>query len=791
MAKTAKHREPTTRPTKEQHIMSKNLAQIARHVFPILVLMWLAGCAGSSNDNTPGGGGTTPAEGGTSYTVGGAVTGLLGTVVLQNNGGNDLSLSANSAFAFTATAVTGSNYSVTVLTQPGSQTCAVAHGAGTVSEANVTDVTVTCSSPLPSLALFAGVMEAGNGSVDGVGAAARFNFPQSVATDSAGNIYVADSNNDTIRKITPGGVVTTLAGTAGVRGDTDATGAAASFNEPRGVATDSAGNVYVSSNATIRKITPAGVVSTLAGMAGLFGSTDATGAAARFGGSQGIATDSAGNVYVADGNAIRKVTPAGAVTTFAGTAASSGNTDATGAAASFLGPFGVATDSEGNVYVADTNNNTIRKITPGGVVTTFAGTAGVRGGTDATGAAASFNGPAGVATDSAGNVYVADDNNATIRKITPAGVVTTLAGTAGSLGNTDATGAAASFRFPTSVTTDSAGNVYVADEGNSTIRKITPAGVVSTLAGSSVTGNTDATGAAARFLNPNGVATDSAGNVYVSDTLNSTIRKITPAGAVTTLAGSAGSNGSIDATGAAARFWNPSGVAADGAGNVYVADTVNSNIRKITPAGAVTRLAGAGPGTKFLFPQGVATDGAGNVYVADTRFSAIRKITPAGEVTGLAGLTGFPGSTDATGAAASFLFPSGVAADSAGNVYVADSGNNTIRKITPAGEVTTLAGTAGVIGSTDATGPAASFFGPTGVAIDSAGNVYVADNGNHTIRKITPAGAVSTVVGVAGQAGFASGALPGLLDRPSAIAISGTSLYITLLNGVAVVQNLP
>ena len=314
-------------------------------------------------------------------------------------------------------------------------------------------------------------------------------------------------------------------------------------------------------------------------------------------------------------------------------------------------------------------------------------------------------------------------------------------------------------------------------------------------------GNVDGIGAAARFRSPQGLATDSAGNVYVADSLNHTIRKITPAGVVTTLAGTAGVTGSTDATGAAARFNSPLGVATDDAGNVYVADFGNHTIRKITPAGAVTTLAGTagvtgstdatGAAARFSSPLGVATDSAGNVYVGDTNNNTVRKITPAGVVTTLAGTAGVTGSTDATGAAASFFAPLGVATDSAGNVYVADLGNHTIRKITPAGVVTTLAGTAGAFGSTDATGAAARFDGPFGVATDSAGNVYVADSGNSTLRKITPAGAVSTLAGVAGQTGFAPGALPGLLGNPSGVAVSGTSLYITIYNGVAVVQNLP
>jgi ribosomal protein S11 len=604
-------------------------------------------------------------------------------------------------------------------------------------------------------------------SEDGTGRAARFNLPRGVATDSSGNVYVADTSNNTIRKITPAGAVTTLAGLAGFTGSADGTGSAARFKHPGGVATDSSGNVYVadSYNFTIRKITPAGAVTTLAGLAGSSGSADGTGSAARFYVQWGVATDSSGNVYVADSynHTIRKITPAGAVTTLAGLAGTSGSADGTGSAGRFNEPFGLATDSSGNVYVGDTFNNTIRKITPAGAVTTLAGLAGGSGSDDGTGSAARFYGPAAVTTDSSGNVYVTDTANDTIRKITPAGAVTTLAG-AGSWGSADGTGSAARFYNPLGVATDSSGNVYVADYNNSTIRKITPAGAVTTVAGlADGSGSADGTGSAARFNAPFGVATDSGGNVYVADSYNDTIRKITLAGAVTTLAGLAGSSGHANGTASAARFYEPRGVATDSGGNVYVADTYNSTIRKITPEGAVTTLAGlagslgSADGTasaaRFYEPLGVATDSSGNVYVADTYNSTIRKITPAGAVTTLAGLAGSSGSADGTGSAARFNAPFGLATDSSGNVYVADSYNYTIRKITPAGAVTTLAGLAGSSGSADGTASAARFYEPLGVATDSSGNVYVADSLNNTIRKITPTGAVTTLAGPGGSSG--------------------------------------
>ena len=762
----------------------------------VLAMLLVTGCGGD------GGGGTSP-----TYTIGGTVAGLSGTVVLQNNSAGNLTMSTDGTFTFAGTYANGTAYNVTILTQPMGEHCAVTSASGMVSGAPVTAPTVTCQGP--GLALFAG-NPFGAGAADGTGAAASFWEPTSVATDSAGNAYVADFSNDTIRKVTPSGVVTTLAGMPGVMGSADGTGAAARFDGPVGVAVDGAGNVYVadSANNTIRKITADGVVTTLAGTPGVTGSADGTGAAASFNMPQGVATDGAGNVYVADlsNNTIRKITAAGVVTTLAGTAGVTGAANGTGAAATFDGPNSVATDSTGNVYVADFSNDTIRKVTPSGVVTTLAGTPQDSGSADGTGAAARFNQPLGVATDDAGNIYVADAGNDTIRKITSAGTVTTLAGTAGVAGAADGTGAAARFDHPSGVAVDASGNIYVADSFSNTIRKVTHTAVVTTVAGTSWTtaeGSTDGTGAAARFLYPQGIATDGAGNVYVADTLNDTIRKITPTAEVTTLAGKAGVSGSANGTGEEARFYNPAGVATDSAGNVYVADWLNATIRKITSGGTVTTLAGTagltgsadgtGAAARFYYPLGVAVDGSGNIYVADSGNNIIRKITPAGVVTTLAGTAGVTGAANGTGAAASFNGPQGVATDGAGNIYVADAINGIIRKITPAGAVTTLAGTAGVSGSADGTGAAASFLFPQGLATDSVGDVYVADRGNNTIRKVTPDGVVTTIAGQPGPGHgyFSPGALPGGLSSPWSVALFGTTLYTQSNNGIVEVTDVP
>jgi sugar lactone lactonase YvrE len=599
----------------------------------------------------------------------------------------------------------------------------------------------------------------GPGSADGTGTAATFLSPLGIALGPDGFLYVAEGGNHRIRKISPAGVVTTLAG--GALGYADGTGSSASFNGPGGVAVDSSGTVYVADtwNNRIRKVTPAGVVTTLAG-SGTAAFADGTGTAASFFRPNGVAVDGSGNLVVADGSncRIRRVTPAGVVTTIAGSGVF-GYADGAAAAAAFNVPYGVAVDASGNVFVADTGNNRIRKVTPAGAVTTLAGS-GFQGTTDGPGSTATINYPRAVAVDGSGNVWVVDDTSL-VRKVTPAGVVSTFAGT-GAMGGADGTGTAAAFSTPWGIAVDGAGNLYVADTTNNRIRKVSPAAVVTTLAGSGTAGAVNGTGTAASFYLPAGVAADRFGNVYVADTYNNRIRKIAPGGVVTTLAGRA-SPGAQDGPGATATFYYPEGVAVDGAGLVYVGDSNSNLIRKVALDGTVSTLAGSGDAgfadgqgaaASFDHPAGLAVDGAGNVYVADVYNNTIRKVTPGGSVTTFAG-SGLQGAANGTGTAASFRRPAAVAVDAAGNLYVGDGANHMIRKITPGGVVTTLAGS-GSNGSADGTGTAASFFAPDGVAVDPAGTVWVADRAAHAIRKVTPAGVVTTVGG-SGTRGSADG----------------------------------
>jgi sugar lactone lactonase YvrE len=679
---------------------------------------------------------------------------------------------------------------------------------------------------------------------DGTGTAATFNNARGIAVDSAGNVYVGDRDNHRIRRITPEGVVSTFAGN-GTSGSTNATGTNATFASPQGVAVDSAGNVYVAQSNLVRKISPLGVVTTLAGgrTAGALPEYDGTGTNAKIVAIT-ITVDLSGNVYTMNAtgstHTIRKITPAGVVTTFAGTG-TAGNVDGTGITSSFnrpygitndssgnlyisqnttyaslrkltptavtttlslrfsefrraynfLNPFGIAIDSSGNLYVADSGNNRICKVDTSGNVTTIAGTstsANVRNGTS------TFNNITKLTCDLIGNVYVSDTNNHRICTITPNGFSSTFAGGPdsglnGGLGNrynvriTSPTGivmgdriyflspssvvweiggvftsvgfgfrTSVSSRNPTGITMDGSEALYFSDPTNHMIYKKPSVGATS---GTDFAGNysgafADGSGYSARFNTPNGLTSDTFGNVYVADSGNNRIRKITPAGLVTTLAGN-GFAGFADGNGLNSSFNFPCDITIDSGGTLYVADTNNHLIRKIDTSGNVTTLAGnrigqltngIGINTSFSFPRGVALDSWGNLYVADSSNSVIRKITNVLTIPNttrftslVAGNRNFTPFSDGVKAGATFSFPKGIILDKIGNLYVADTSNNRIRKITPAGVVTTLAGN-GTAGTTSGLGTNTIFSSPFGLALDSFGNLLIADTGNNRVRRL-------------------------------------------------------
>jgi len=635
----------------------------------------------------------------------------------------------------------------------------------------------------------------GGGYNDGPAATSLFNVPTGVAVYASGTtyVYVADSVNNTIRRITiaSGTTVDTLAGQTGVTGSADGGPGVATFNTPTGVAADASGNLYVADfgNDTIRKITfsgTVGTVSTVAGAGGAAGSIDGSGVSARFYGPTGVALDAAGNVYVADsGNhVIREITPGGTVTTFAGFPGQSGTNDGVGSAARFFSPHGVNVDSTGNVWVADSGNHTIRKITTQQYVSTVAGTPGQMGSTDGSVSVAQFDFPTAVVSDTTGTVYVADYGNDTVRVIasgtvstlagtagvpgatgallnqpaglalnngliydadsgsdtirligtTGTGIVSTFAGNAAASGSADGVASSATFNHPTGVALDGSGDELIADANNDTIRMVTAGGTVVTIAGvPGVTGTANGTGSAALFNQPMGICSAGGTGFFIADSGNYTIRSMSLSGTVatvTTLAGTAGVSGTADGVGGAAQFAYPTGVATDGTGNVYVADFADDAVRWIqVSSSTVTTVAGGVGQGIFNQPTGVACDNEGNFYVADSGNNEVWE----GSLSG-SSATYFP-------IASGFFYPEGLAVDGNLNVYVADTRNSVIQEIDPSGDVFIIGGIEGVFGDTDSVGATqATFYAPGGVAVDSStfANVYVADTGNNRIMKGVP-----------------------------------------------------
>jgi sugar lactone lactonase YvrE len=528
-----------------------------------------------------------------------------------------------------------------------------------------------------------------------------------------------------------------------------------------GVAVDAAGTVYVadSGNHRIRRVAPDGTVTTLAG-SGEPGLLDGTAGVSRFNNPSGVVVAADGTVFVADtwNNVIRKITPDGMVSTLAGDGGE-GHADGPAASARFAGPVALALDAAGNLLVADQWNHRIRTVAPDGTVSTVAGS-GAAGFLDGPAAAAQLNAPSGVAVDAAGTIYIADAGNQRIRAVSAAGEVSTVAGT-GAPGFADGPGASASFNSPTGVAVDASGVLLIADRWNQAIRAIAPDGSVSTLAGGTW-GSADGAGAEARFAGPTAVAAAPGGHAVVADAGNQRLRTISAGGVVATLAGGGPtpSNGWLDGPVADALLSNPTGIAVDAAGTVFVADFSNHRIRKIS-GGAVTTLAGTGepgyldgPGgaAQLFHPIGLVLGAAGRLIVADGANHRIRSVAPDGTVATLAG-SGEAGFADGPGAGARFSWPHGVAMDAAGNLLVADAGNHRIRRVAPDGAVTTVAGS-GIQGFADGPAATAQFSSPTGVAVDAAGAIWVADNGNNRVRKVI-GGVVTTVAG--GPWGWADG----------------------------------
>ena len=645
-----------------------------------------------------------------------------------------------------------------------------------------------------SLELLAGAT-GGVGYFDGIGPTAKFFIPYGIAVDASGMIYVADSGNLVVRKVTPQGTVTTFAGSAGEDGFVDGIGSAArfgrqtSFRGPLALATDASGNVYVSDtyNYSIRKISPAGAVTTFAGT-GQSGAQDGPASSAAFHDPFGITVDTAGNVYVGDRGAVRRISPDRMVTTIAGRVTETGYQDGTASEARFGYIAGLALDNAGNVYIADLGNHVIRRLAPNGVVTTIAGSPGIAGNADGAGSAARFNSPYGLTIDPAGNLYVADWGNQVIRKISPSGSVTTIV-----VGSADCSGGLSTFPFVIAVAMSPSGVLYFADDRNAVIGAVSTSGVVTILAGSINCLAADGTGSQARLGSLGDIAMNAVGNILVVDRSSRTIRTVTLQGQVTSFA---------------SQGLPLSAIAVAPGGEVFVAQWEHPLLCRLGPcppaSGAINRMtssgqmsvvtpAGSSDGTGIQVNSvgGLAIGPGGDLFWTDLELNVVRKMSAAGDMTTVAGVRAVAGSDDGAGAMARFRAPMGIVADAVGNVYVADSGNHSVRKVSPAGTVTTIAGAAGMAGSTDGVGAAARFNQPQGLALDDAGNLYVAEPFTCLVRKVSAQAVVTTVAGTSGRCGVALGTLPGSLDSPGRLIVKGSDLYIMMSHAIVVLRNRP
>jgi sugar lactone lactonase YvrE len=622
-----------------------------------------------------------------------------------------------------------------------------------------------------SLSVYAGSLQSA-GSHDGVGIAAQFNGPVYVAQDTAGNVYVADAGNNTIRKTSLDGTVTTIAGTAGQSGSADGAGPLARFSGPSGVAVDAAGNLYVSDrgNGTLRKVSVQGVVTTIAGVAGQSASIDGDAASARLNKPGSLAIDGAGNIYVVADNALRKRAPDGSITTFAGQAGFIGSPVVGNAAASRFGQLSsVAVDNAGNVYVADQvhfgllgDTGTIRKFDSYGQALPFGASAdGVL----------QVQFPRDISLDASGNLYVASGGGAPsglrgsttytfVSRITPDGMSNTiLTGITDDARTVDGPLASARFDGPFAIAAGPNGRIVVGELA--TIRLIdTQQGVVSTLAGGLGDGEMDGAGAVARFNQPVGLATGPDGTLFVADKGNSSVRQISTTGVVSTFR--------RDSKRPFNLAIGPNG------GTMYALSSVIDRILMNPIVYAVTQ---DGPAwlsdltSTVTSTASIAVDAAGNLYAANESLNnpgslGVLAYAPDGTKRVLA--------TDTRSVA--------LAVDGAGNVYFT-SYRATVGVISPTAGVTILAGRPDDRGDDDGAGQAARFRYPGALALDPAGNVYVADGTK--IRRVTPQGAVTTIADVSNV----QGAQPGFALDPHELAIRGLAwsdgaLYATVVNAV-------
>jgi sugar lactone lactonase YvrE len=630
----------------------------------------------------------------------------------------------------------------------------------------------------------AGTGQAGFSGDGGNALNAQLNSPQGVALDTAGNLYIADQYNQRIRMVSLDGIITTVAGngTAGYNGDGEPASSAELYY-PQGITTDGAGNLYIADlgNGRIRMVSADGSIATVAG--GGTGSSGDGGPAtsATLTGPNAVALDAAGDLYIADAtNQVRVVNPAGVIAHFAGTGLRGYSGDGGLAASAALSdPVGLVVDPTGNVYIADESNQRVRKVNLHGIITTFAGgNSNVALGDGGPATSARLYAPVGVSADTSGDIYIADQSNDRLREVNPTGTISTAAGTGAILfGGDGGPAALAQFSAPRGIARDGSGNLYISDPGNLRVRSIAASGVVTTFAGTGSCCNlANGEAATSASIDPDSIAVDGAGNVYVGNLAS--VAEVAATGSIALVAGTGipGNSGiggpAVDATLSA----SIPGVAVDHNNDIYLTDYIDQLVLEVNSSGTINAVAGTGMagysgdgglGTseELNYPGDLALDASRqNLYIVDSGNNRIRELASNGTISTVAGNGGGVNSGDGGPAtAAGIAGPAGIVLDRAGNLYIATAAN-TIRMVSSGATITTIAGTGGQGYSGDG-GPALSarFSGPLGMVADPAGNIYICDSGNHAIRVLQPVGTapvftVSTTQGgnfTAGEMGAA------------------------------------
>jgi len=633
-----------------------------------------------------------------------------------------------------------------------------------------------------------------------------------VATDNAGNSYIADYNNNVVRKVDAGGIITNFAGT-GIYGYTGDGGLAthADVGNIYGVAADHAGNVYITdiNHSVVRKINTSGIISTIAGVDDEDGfngdGIPATLAKLNYPG--GITVDTSGNVYIADidNSRVRMVNTSGVITTVVGTGTLGySGMGGPATAAEITYPYWVKFDKWGNMFVTDEGTDRLYKIDTTGIITNFAGT-GTNGysGDGGPATAAEMTSPSGLAVDTAGNVYFSDLSNSRVRMVNEAtGIVTTVCGngTAG-FGGDGGSAISAEISYPRGLAFDNSGNLLISDQDNNRVRMVNQASLITTFAGRNSLFGEGYPAANAEMEFVQNLTTDAGGNLYIADIYNHRVRKVSAStGAMTTVAG-AGISGTIDrfsgdgGPATAAFLHYPSAMAFDQEGNLYICDQDNYRIRQVNTSGVITTIAGngtsgyAGDGAaatdaEISEPTGIVVDKNGNIYIADRDNSVIRMINPSGVISTVAGnhTNGYTGD-GASAINAELNLPSDVALDGMGNLYICDANNNVIRMVDTSGNISTIAGN-GAHGYSGDGAPAieAKLAEPFGIKVDSAGDILIADHDNMRIRLVNTQGIISTVAGN-GNAGFGGDggpAVDAMLLYPAGVAFDNSgNLFIS------------